>query len=159
MSYVAIAVPSAPLPSSDSVSRVFRANRRRDTRPEIALRRALFAKGLRFLVDITPNGLSRRRRVDVLLRGSRIAVLVHGCFWHCCPDHFVMPKSNREWWEIKFSAILNRDRDTVFELVHHGWAPVIVWEHEDENLAVSRILRLDRERRRRTPRGVSTGRE
>lgn len=103
--YVALRVPTAPAPSSNAARAVFLANRRRDTKPEVELRRRLFARGLRYLVDATPKGVDRRRRVDVLLRGSRVAVLVHGCFWHCCPAHFVMPKSNRDWWVQKFQAI------------------------------------------------------
>lgn len=118
------------------------ANRRKDTAPEIALRRALFARGLRFLVDVTPAGMSKRRRVDVLLRGSRIAVLVHGCFWHCCPQHFVMPVRNREWWQTKFSAIEHRDADTEQKLKDAGWLPLVVWEHEPADEAAERIRQL-----------------
>ena len=140
--YVAVRVPTAPQPSSEAVRAVFVANRRRDTAPEIALRRALHARGMRFLVDATPAGVTRRRRVDVLLRGSRIAVLVHGCFWHCCPQHFVMPARNREWWETKFSAIKHRDADTVLKLVAAGWLPVVVWEHEAAEEAADRLEAL-----------------
>ncbi|WP_342751241.1 hypothetical protein [Actinopolyspora saharensis] len=57
---------------------------RRDTGPELRLRKALHRRGLRFLVDVCPPGLNKRRRVDILLRGPRIAVFVDGCFWHSC---------------------------------------------------------------------------
>jgi DNA mismatch endonuclease (patch repair protein) len=148
--YRAVVVPVAPPASSEAVRAVFKANRRKDTAPELALRRALFARGLRFLVDVTPAGVSKRRRVDVLLRGSRVAVLIHGCFWHCCPEHFVMPVRNREWWETKFSAIKHRDADTVQRLVDAGWLPHIVWEHEDPLAAASRIVELHDSLRSRT---------
>ncbi|MEV0087305.1 hypothetical protein [Saccharopolyspora sp. NPDC050642] len=69
---------------------------RRDTQPELKLRRALHKRGLRFLVDVSPRGTNRRRRVDILLRGARIAVFVDGCFWHSCPVHAHLPKSNRD---------------------------------------------------------------
>ena len=144
--YKALAVPVAPVPSSPAVRAVFQANRGKDTGPELALRRALFAQGLRFLVHATPEGLSKRRRVDVLLRGSRIAVLVHGCFWHCCPEHFVMPVRNRDWWEAKFAAIKHRDADTERRLIQAGWLPQVVWEHEDPVATASRIAALHRER-------------
>lgn len=140
--YVALKVPTAPGPSSAAARAVFLANRRRDTKPEIELRRRLFALGLRYLVDATPDGLDRRRRVDVLLRGSRIAVLVHGCFWHCCPQDFAMPKSNSGWWEQKFRAIKHRDADTETKLATAGWLPHVVWEHEDMDRAAVRIADL-----------------
>ena len=150
--YEAIQVPQAPAASSDAVRAVFLANRRRDTAPELALRRALFARGMRFLVDVAPAGMSKRRRVDVLLRGSRIAVLVHGCFWHCCPVHFVMPTRNREWWAVKFSAIKHRDADTEVKLVEAGWLVIVVWEHEPAELAASRIHAQHAARRVQRPR-------
>ncbi len=99
--YRPVALPPAPPASSPAARRVLQRNRRRDTAPELALRRRLHALGLRFLVDATPAGTSRRRRADVVLRGSRIAVLVHGCFWHRCPEHFHAPQANALWWELK----------------------------------------------------------
>lgn len=146
--YQAVAVPPAPKASSVAVEAVFKANRRRDTAPEMLLRRTLHARGLRFLVDVTPAGLSKRRRVDILLRGSRMAVLVHGCFWHCCPEHFVMPVRNREWWTTKFSAIKHRDEDTLIALERAGWLPLVVWEHEPVEEVADRILALHLLRRR-----------
>lgn len=119
-------------------------NGRRDTAPELALRRELHAPGMRFLVDHSPAGTSRRRRADVVLRGSRIAVLVHGCFWHRCPQHFHAPKANAEWWRLKFESVVARDRDTLLRLQAAGWHPVVVWEHEDPAAAAARIALLDR---------------
>ena len=92
-----VALPPAPAASSEAVRWVLQHNRRRDTGPELALRRELHALGMRYLVDVSPAGTSRRRRVDVLLRGNRIAVLVHGCFWHRCPEHFHAPTAYAEW--------------------------------------------------------------
>lgn len=140
--YKAVVVPPAPKASSAGAEAVFKANRRRDTAPEVALRRALHARGMRFLVDATPVGITKRRRIDVLLRGSRIAVLVHGCFWHCCPEHFVMPTANREWWTTKFRAIKHRDEDTLRLLEEAGWLPVVVWEHQSSDDAAGELLAL-----------------
>ena len=119
-----------------------RANRRRDTAPELALRRELWRRGHRYLVDATPAGTSRRRRADVVLRGSRIAVFVDGCFWHSCADHCHAPKANREWWAIKLASITERDRRNDAELLLAGWWPVRVWEHEHPIAAVDRIEAL-----------------
>jgi G:T-mismatch repair DNA endonuclease (very short patch repair protein) len=60
----------------------------------MALRRALHRCGLRFVVDRPVPGGNRRRRVDILLPGARIAVFVDGCFWHSCPEHSHLPKTN-----------------------------------------------------------------
>ena len=134
-------------------------NGRRDTGPEVALRRELHALGLRFLVDTSPSGTWKRRRADVVLRGSRIAIHVHGCFWHRCPEHFAPPKANAAWWRLKFDSIEARDADTADKLVQAGWLPVVVWQHEDMAEAAQRIRALDGQRRRVTgarPAGART---
>ena len=144
-----VVLPPAPPASSDAVRRVLQRNGRRDTAPELSLRRELLALGLRFLVDATPAGTSRRRRADVVLRGSRIAVHVHGCFWHRCPEHFHAPAANAEWWCAKFDSIVARDADTDRRLRDAGWLPVVVWEHEDAAVAARRNAELHSARRRR----------
>lgn len=133
--------------------RILQRNRRRDTAPEVSLRRQLHALGLRFLVDISPPGTSRRRRVDVLLRGSRIAVQVHGCFWHRCPEHFHAPKANADWWKLKLESVVARDADTERQLGTAGYLPVVVWEHEDMSDAAHRLQVLDTARRPPLSRG------
>ncbi len=54
-----------------------------------------------------------------------------GCFWHCCPDHGVLPKSNRAWWKEKLDGNVARDHRNDKALVELGWLPIRVWEHED----------------------------
>lgn len=149
-------LPPAPPASSENVRRVLQRNARRDTAPELALRRELHALGLRYLVDCAPAGTSRRRRADVVLRGSRIAVLVHGCFWHGCPEHFHAPKANAEWWQLKLASVVARDADTERMLNAAGWLPVVVWEHEDMAAAAVRIRHLDQSRRSTARRPGST---
>ncbi|MCW2779127.1 MAG: very short patch repair endonuclease [Frankiales bacterium] len=141
-----VVLPPAPAASSENARRVLSRTRRRDTAPELALRRALFALGMRFLVDAPAPGCGRRRRVDVLLRGPRIAVLVHGCFWHSCPEHFHPPKANGSWWALKMASIRERDADTLVRLGESGWLPVVVWEHEDMGAAALRLQELARRR-------------
>jgi DNA mismatch endonuclease (patch repair protein) len=117
---------------------------RRDTRPELALRRELHRRGLRYLVDTTPPGTNRRRRADLVFRGSRVAVFVDGCFWHSCPVHLHLPKANAEWWRVKLASITARDRDTDEQLARAGWVSHRVWEHEDVAEAADRVERLVR---------------
>lgn len=111
---------------------------RRDTRPELELRRELYARGLRYRVDVSPDP-KIRGRADVLFRRARVAVYVDGCFWHSCPEHGVLPKGNREWWRRKLSATVRRDRDTEAVLRELGWTVVRVWEHEDPRAAADRV--------------------
>ncbi len=118
----------------------------RDTKPELALRRELWQRGLRYRVDRPPiKGM--RRRADIVFGPSRVAVFVDGCFWHSCPEHATIPKNNRQWWVDKLEANVQRDRDTDRELEEAGWLVVRVWEHENVEAAASRIIREVESRR------------
>jgi DNA mismatch endonuclease (patch repair protein) len=118
---------------------------RRDTKPELALRRASWRLGLRYLVDIAP--IPGRRRADLVFTRAKVAVYVDGCFWHSCPKHATVPKANREWWAAKLQANVARDRDTDARLAIQGWLVIRVWEHEDMDDAARRIERAVRQRR------------
>lgn len=105
-----------------------RANHRRDTRPELAVRRILHSQGHRYRVDYPPLG--GRRRADVVFTRLRLAVFIDGCFWHSCPVHFVAPKRNHEYWEPKLQCNVERDRETNALLADAGWRVLRFWEHE-----------------------------
>lgn len=117
--------------------------RRRDTAGEVALRRELWRRGLRYRVDY---GIVGRRRVDIAFTRAKVAVFVDGCFWHSCPAHRTTPKANRSWWVEKLSANVERDRATDRELEALGWLVVRVWEHEETIEAADRVERTVRER-------------
>jgi DNA mismatch endonuclease (patch repair protein) len=119
--------------------------RRRDTRPEMAVRRLLHARGLRYRVDVPFPGT--RRRADLIFRAARVAVFVDGCFWHGCPEHGTQPKSNAAWWAEKIGNNTKRDRDTDQRLAAEGWTVLRVWEHEAPDLAAARIAEVVRNRR------------
>lgn len=119
-----------PPASSPAVLERMRRQRRRDTGPELALRRELHSRGLRYRVEYRPVGLSRRS-VDVAFPRARVAVFVDGCFWHGCPEHSRATKSNTGWWASKIAGNRGRDADTDARLVEGGWAVVRVWEHDD----------------------------
>lgn len=110
---------------------------RRDTKPELALRRAVWRLGLRYRVDIAP--IPGRRRADLVFTRAKVAVYVDGCFWHSCPTHATIPKANREWWVAKLNTNVRRDRDTDRRLSEAGWTVVRVWEHEAAGSAAERI--------------------
>jgi DNA mismatch endonuclease (patch repair protein) len=119
--------------------------RRRDTGPELALRAALWKRGLRYRVDFA--AVNRRRRVDIAFTRVKVAVFVDGCFWHSCPLHATVPKSNQSWWMTKLAANVGRDRATDDELSAAGWAVIRVWEHEPTDRAAERVAALVLERR------------
>lgn len=108
-----------------------RANRGRDTGPEVALRSALHARGLRFRKNYRLDlGDRRRVRPDVVFPKLRLAVFVDGCFWHGCPEHGVKPATNSDWWRWKLDRTQARDADTTALLEWQGWTVLRFWEHE-----------------------------
>jgi DNA mismatch endonuclease (patch repair protein) len=131
-----------PASSAEVAARMSRA-RRRDTAPEVAIRREAHRRGLRYRVDTPVAGLPRRRP-DVVFTRQRVAVFVDGCFWHSCPVHATVPKSNRDWWVAKLERNVVRDRETDERLRVLGWTVLRFWEHEDPIAAVDVIERVVR---------------
>lgn len=111
---------------SPVVSARMRRVHRADTKPELRLRRALWRHGLRFFKDRRLAG----RHVDVVFPGARLAVLVDGCFWHGCPDHWRLPTKNRAYWEAKIGVVKHRDAQDTQVLTEAGWTVLRFWEHE-----------------------------
>jgi DNA mismatch endonuclease, patch repair protein len=117
-----------------------RSNRGRDTGPELALRRALHARGLRYRVD-HPLPFDRRRRADVMFTRAMIAVFVDGCFWHGCTDHGRVPRSNSAFWSAKIERNRARDADTSQRLEALGWGVLRFWEHEEPSRCAEVVAR------------------
>jgi DNA mismatch endonuclease (patch repair protein) len=149
--------------STPAVRRKMSVQRRRDTKPEVALRRALHRRGLRYRLDSPPlPGI--RRSADIVFRSVRVAVSVDGCFWHGCPTHGHTPKSNSWYWAPKLERNRQRDINTDERLVAAGWLPIRVWEHEDASLASQRVAEAVAARQRprlssshQTSRGLAMG--
>jgi DNA mismatch endonuclease (patch repair protein) len=118
-----------------------RANRRTNTKPELALRRALHSRGYRYRKDFRLDLAGGARvRPDVAFTARKIAVFVDGCFWHGCPDHGSRPAVNVWYWEPKLRRNAERDRAADSALAAAGWAVVRVWEHESLEAAVASVL-------------------
>ena len=98
-----------------------RANRRSDTKPELALRRALHAPGYRYRKDYRLDLAGARVRPDIAFTARRVAVFVDGCFWHCCPQHGTQPANNTWYWEPKLARNVERDRAADAALAAAGW--------------------------------------
>ena len=135
---VLVATPAEPFASTPAVRRRMQAVPRRDTAPEVAVRRAVWAMGLRYRVDTAPlAGL--RRKADLVFTKARVAVFIDGCFWHACPDHGTAPTVNTGYWQPKLARNVERDAETNAALEGAGWVVVRVWEHEDPVTAANRI--------------------
>ena len=122
------------------------AARRRDTAPEMAVRRETHRRGLRYRVDAPLPGMPRRR-ADLLFVGPRVAVFIDGCFWHSCPVHRTSPRANGSWWSRKLATNVDRDADTDRRLEEQGWTSLRFWEHERALDVVDRIERAVRSAR------------
>tara|TARA_E500000318_G_scaffold45371_3_gene42862 strand:+ start:11601 stop:12026 length:426 start_codon:yes stop_codon:yes gene_type:complete len=115
-----------PEERSERMSRI----RSRDTKPELALRRALHRLGFRFRV----NARQLPGKPDIVLPKYRTVIFVHGCFWHRHLGCKIAstPKSNTAFWEEKFERNVERDRSVEERLVQMGWDVIVAWECELE---------------------------
>ena len=127
-------------PKNPGVGKSMRANRSRNTGPEMLLRRMLRERGLTgYRLHWPVEG-----RPDVAFPGLKVAVFVHGCFWHRCPrcnPH--EPQSNTEYWRPKFARTVERDKEHETHLQSLGWTVLTVWECElsaNPNEAIDRIV-------------------
>ena len=117
-------------------SRIMKSVRSADTKPERALRSALWARGLRFRKhDRTVTG-----RPDLSHKGRRVAVFVDGCFWHGCPRCYAAPASNVGFWQRKLRTNIQRRNRVRKELASAGWRVVEIWECEMREMR-ERIVR------------------
>jgi DNA mismatch endonuclease (patch repair protein) len=118
--------------------------RRRDTAPELELRSELHRRGLRYRVDRRPlKGLPSR--ADLVFGPARVAVYVDGCFWHSCPEHGTIPRSNEAFWQEKLARNRQRDAAVGEALAAAGWTVIRVWEHEEITPAADRVEATVRE--------------
>ncbi len=134
-------------PSTPEISHRMRRVRQQNTSAEAGLRRELYARGLRYRVQV-PVLTKPRRVADVAFSGLRVAVFIDGCFWHGCPEHATWPKANAEFWRSKILANMERDLDTDRRLREDGWAVVRAWAHEAPGDIASRVVSVVRSRRR-----------
>ncbi len=96
----------------------------KNTKSELFVRRYLFSQGLRYRVHAKLPG-----RPDIVFPGYKVAIFVHGCFWHChgCANS-IMPKSNIEFWSEKLKRNAERDKRNIAKLQSQGWKVLIIWE-------------------------------
>jgi DNA (cytosine-5)-methyltransferase 1 len=131
----------APPPSDGQTRKRMTRQGRRDTKPEILLRKGLTKRGLRYRVDCSPVE-DIRSKADIVFPRLRLAIFVHGCFWHGCSEHARPTKSNTKWWAEKIAANRQRDKETAEKLSAAGWQVERIWEHEPPEEAADRIAAL-----------------
>lgn len=131
---------------SETRSRMMRGIRGKDTGPEVTLRKYLHSLGYRFRL----HRCDLPGSPDLVLHRYRLAIFVHGCFWHRHEDCFyaTTPLTRKEFWEEKFRANVSRDSNACAELQRQGWRVLVVWEcglkHCAEELAdISEMIRSE----------------
>ena len=134
--------PAVPPASSEAVRHSMQGNRSKNTKPELLVRRYLREAGL---TGYRLQWKGAAGRPDIAFPGRRVAIFVHGCFWHRCPYcHPSEPRSNVEFWNAKFQRNQERDRRDAQALLDAGWTVVVVWE-----------CRLKKQRVRRTMEAIA----
>ncbi|MEU0091831.1 very short patch repair endonuclease [Kribbella sp. NPDC006257] len=114
--------------------------RSRDTSAEMAVRRELHRRGLRYRVNcrVVPD---LRRTADIMFKRQRIAILIDGCFWHGCPAHYRPATGRRrEFWATKIAENMRRDRESAEAFTEAGWLVLRFWEHEDPSDVADRVV-------------------
>lgn len=103
-----------------------RANRSRRTKPEVIIASAFSSLGLSVVRNYTPLPGTP----DVVVVAIKLAVFVHGCFWHGCPLHYRPPKTDAAYWKAKVATNRRRDKLARGAIERLGWRVVEIWEHE-----------------------------
>ena len=130
-----------PEPSSEVTTRVMKANKGKDTKPEIMVRQVLRESGF---PGYRLNWKKVPGRPDIAYPGRKIAIFVNGCFWHRCPFcNLSTPKTHSDFWQQKFQKNVERDERKTSELEDMGWTVYTVWEcqiKKDTKAALEEVL-------------------
>lgn len=131
-------------------SRMMAGIRSKDTKPEMSVRKYLHAHGFRYRLHARDLPGSP----DLVLPKYRVAIFVHGCFWHQHPGcrFATKPASNTERWQMKFQTNLERDTRNLAALQATGWRVLLVWECELRSQTLERLQRLVGEITQQAPR-------
>lgn len=111
-----------------------------DTRPELALRTAIWHLGLRYRLRVKLPG-----KPDFTFPNGKVAVFVDGCFWHGCPSHLTWPRNNAEFWREKITNNIRRDAEIDRQLTIAGWRVVRIWEHDVRQRLETCVSRIKKE--------------
>lgn len=118
---------------SEIMSRI----RGRDTKPELAVRECLDGRAFRYQPRNIPGN------PDFGNAKRKLTVFVDGCFWHGCPEHFRLPKTNTEFWRRKIERNMERDKAVTGSLINKGYKVLRIWEHEIKSDLEGAICRIN----------------
>ena len=139
----------APIPAKASTSRLMQANKAKNTKPEMLLRKALWLAGIR---GYRLHSSALPGKPDIAFTKLKLAIFINGCFWHRCPKcDLPLPRSNTDFWREKFNANIVRDQKKVRALRKAGWHTITIWECQllsGMGKAVKQIERAIRKRKR-----------
>lgn len=130
----------ADIVDAETRSRLMAGIRSKNTKPELLLRRALHARGLRYRL----HGAKLPGKPDLVFAKHQAVIFVHGCFWHRHSNcrFATTPSTRSEFWTAKFSANIERDKRNVAALLENGWRIATVWECALKGGDVSRVAEL-----------------
>lgn len=117
---------NVPKASSPAVFNAMSGNRGKDTKMEMKVRKALWAAGYRY----RKNNRNLYGTPDISFPGLRVVVFLDSCYWHGCPLHFKLPKTNAEFWRQKIGRNIERDADVTRHYVEEDWTILRFWEHQ-----------------------------
>jgi DNA mismatch endonuclease, patch repair protein len=118
----------APIPEKESTSVVMSANKGKNTKPELLLRKAIWSNGIR---GYRIHWKKVPGKPDICFPGKKLAIFINGCFWHRCPHcNFTLPKQNKHFWKEKFERNQSRDKIKNAELESIQWRVITIWECE-----------------------------
>tara|TARA_B100000214_G_C23960554_1_gene625020 strand:- start:858 stop:1226 length:369 start_codon:yes stop_codon:yes gene_type:complete len=101
-------------------------NKAKNTKPELKLRKALYADGIR---GYRLNWKKVPGKPDIAFPGRKIGIFINGCYWHRCPYcELSLPKTNTDFWKKKFEKNIKRDKKKEKELLDLGWTVLVFWE-------------------------------
>lgn len=116
----------APVPENSITSKIMSANKAKDTKPELSLRKALWKENVRGYRLHLKTVIGRP---DISFVGKKVAIFVNGCFWHDCPHcKLRIPRSNTEFWQNKFIRNKERDLRKIEQLNKLEWITLVLWE-------------------------------
>ncbi|PTL37413.1 very short patch repair endonuclease [Alkalicoccus saliphilus] len=124
--------------SNDKRSKTMKAVKSKNTTLELRVRKALWNRNVRYRV----NNSSLYGKPDISVKKYKLVVFIDSCYWHGCPLHGRIPKSNTSFWEAKIQRNKERDKKVTNYYLEKGWNIVRVWEHEineDLEAVVSKI--------------------
>lgn len=118
-------------PLTEGVRKCMKANKSKDTSPELKVRKALREAGY---PGYRLNWKKAPGKPDICYPGRKVAIFINGCFWHRCPKcNLPMPRHNKEYWIPKLERNVQRDKENLEKLESDRWDVVILWECEIRN--------------------------